>query len=129
MQSRRRRTKSGPVVDNGNRVGGAAPGRVREGGTNRAQLGGMGERCKLPHGGLGRSPRSQRFLRCKTLQNYAKKCNTNIVHKELNSPSIHLENTTLRQRAFACHIFNLAFLADPACLSSMKQMHGRKNNF
>ena len=32
---------------------GAAPGRVREGGTPPTQLGGMGERCKLPHGGLG----------------------------------------------------------------------------
>ena len=44
----------GKVVD------GAAPGRVREEGT---QLGGVGERCKLPHRGLWRSPRSQRFLR------------------------------------------------------------------
>ena len=31
------------------------PGRVREGGTPPAQLGGMGERGKLPHGDLGRS--------------------------------------------------------------------------
>ena len=31
------------------RVVGGAPGRVREGGTPPAQLGGMGERCKLPH--------------------------------------------------------------------------------
>ena len=33
-QGRRRRTKSGPVVfpSNGGRAGGAAPGRVREGG-------------------------------------------------------------------------------------------------
>ena len=44
-------------------VGGDAPGRMREGGTPPAQLGGMGERCMLPHRGLGRSPRSQRFLR------------------------------------------------------------------
>ena len=74
LQGRRRRTKSGPVVlpSNGGRAGGAAPGRVREGGTPPAQLGGMGERCKLPHRGLGLRPRSQRFLRCKTLQNYAK---------------------------------------------------------
>ena len=74
MQGRRRRTKSGPVVfpSNGGRAGGAAPGRVREGGTPPAQPGGVGERCKLPHRGLGRSPRSQRFLRCKTLQNYAR---------------------------------------------------------
>ena len=42
---------------------GAAPGRVREGGTPPAQLGGLGERCKLPQRGLGRSPRRQRFLR------------------------------------------------------------------
>ena len=32
---------------------GDAPGRVREGGTPPAQLGGMGERCELPHRGLG----------------------------------------------------------------------------
>ena len=37
-----------------------------------SQLGGMGERCKLPHRGLGKSPRSQRFLRFKTFQNYVK---------------------------------------------------------
>ena len=37
-----------------------------------SQLGGMGERCKLPHRGLGQSPRSQRFLRFKTFQNYVK---------------------------------------------------------
>ena len=42
------------------------PGRVWERGATSAQPGGMGERCKLPHGGLGRSPRSQRFLRRKT---------------------------------------------------------------
>ena len=40
-------------------VGGTARGR----GTPPAQLGGMGERCKLPHRGLGLRPRSQRFLR------------------------------------------------------------------
>ena len=37
-----------------------------------SQLGGMGERCKLPHRGLGQNPRSQRFLRFKTFQNYVK---------------------------------------------------------
>ena len=42
------------------------PGRVREGGAPPTQPGGMGERCKLPHGGLGLRPRSQRFLRRKT---------------------------------------------------------------
>ena len=51
---------------------GDAPGRVREGGTPPAQLGGMGERCELPHRGLGRSPRSQRFLRLKNSKNYTK---------------------------------------------------------
>ena len=64
-QGRLRNTKRSPVVQNG----GAAPGRVREGGTPPAQLRGMegggggGGRWKLPHRGLGRSPRSQRFLR------------------------------------------------------------------
>ena len=53
-------------VKNSVRLGGGAttpivPGRVREGGTPPAQQGGVGERCKLPHRGLGRSPRSQRF--------------------------------------------------------------------
>ena len=47
------------------------PGEVREGGTPSALLGGMGEHWKLPHRGLGRSPRNQLFLRWKTLQNYA----------------------------------------------------------
>ena len=51
---------------------GDAPGRVREGSTLPAQLGGMGERCELPHRGLGRSPRSQRFLRLKNSKNYTK---------------------------------------------------------
>ena len=51
---------------------GDAPGRVREGGTPPTQLGGMGERCELPHRGLGRSPRSQRFLRLKNSKNYTK---------------------------------------------------------
>ena len=37
-----------------------------------SQLGGMGERCELPHRGLGQSPRSQRFLHFKTFQNYVK---------------------------------------------------------
>ena len=34
-------------------------GKVREGWPPAAQLGGMGECCKLPHRDLGRSPRSQ----------------------------------------------------------------------
>ena len=56
----------------GGRAKGDAPGRLREGGTPPAQLGGMGERCELPHRGLGRSPRSQRFLRLKNSKNYTK---------------------------------------------------------
>ena len=40
--------------------------------TPNTQLGGMGERCELPHRGLGQSPRSQRLLRFKTFQNYVK---------------------------------------------------------
>ena len=67
---------SGSVASEGDHSrGGAkgdAPGRVREGGTPPAQLGGMGERCELPHRGLGRSPRSQRFLRLKNSKSYAK---------------------------------------------------------
>ena len=55
---------------------GDAPGRVREGGTPPAQLGGMGERCELPHRCLGRSPRSQRILRLKKLQKLHKNAAT-----------------------------------------------------
>ena len=47
----------------GGTIRGAAPGRGQEGGTPPTQLGGVGERCKLPHRGLGQSPRSQRVLR------------------------------------------------------------------
>ena len=65
-----------PVASEGDKsrggAKGAAPGRVREGGTPPAQLGGMGERCELPHRGLGRSPRSQRFLLLKNSKNYTK---------------------------------------------------------
>ena len=43
-----------------------APGRVWEGGTPPSQQGGMGERWKLPHRGLGLRPRSQCFLTQKT---------------------------------------------------------------
>ena len=42
-------------------VGGAAPGRVLEGGTPPAQLGGMGERCKYPIGVWGSAPEALRF--------------------------------------------------------------------
>ena len=48
------------------------PGEGAGGGTAPAQLGCVGERCKLPHRGLGRSPRSQRFLRRKAPQKCAK---------------------------------------------------------
>ena len=54
-------------------MGGVAPGRVREGGTPLAQVGGIGERCKLPYRGLGWSPRSQRFLHSKTPETTQKK--------------------------------------------------------
>ena len=47
----------------GGTIRGAAPRRGREGGTPPAQLGGVGELCKLPHRCLGRNPRSQRVLR------------------------------------------------------------------
>ena len=42
-------------------MGGTAPGRVREGGTPPAQLGCMGERCKLPHRGLVEAPEANAF--------------------------------------------------------------------
>ena len=40
----------------------------------------MGERCELPHRGQGRSPRRQRFLHWKTLQNNAKTTMKRICH-------------------------------------------------
>ena len=40
---------------------GDAPGRVREGGTPPAQLGGMGERCELPHRVWGSAPEANAF--------------------------------------------------------------------
>ena len=107
----------GPVVDNGGRVGGAA-GEGAGGGHPSRPTRGYGGELQVPHRGLGRRPRSQRFLLCKTLQNYSKDYST-----YRTEPSIHFENTTLRHRAFAGHIFNLALLDGPACLSSMKQMH------
>ena len=48
------------------------PGEGAEGDTPPAQQGGVGERCKLLHRGLGLCPRSQRFLRRKPPQKYAK---------------------------------------------------------
>ena len=69
-------TKVNTVASEGDKSRGGskgdAPGRVREGGTPPAQLGGMGERCELPHRGLGLRPRSQRFLRMKNSKNYTK---------------------------------------------------------
>ena len=49
------------------------PGRVRERGIPPAQPGGMGERCKPPHQGLGRSPRSKRFIALEKLRKLRKK--------------------------------------------------------
>ena len=61
-----------PAADAGFRRGGGGGGGGHACGRDpkHSQLGGMGERCKLPHRGLGQSPRSQRFLRFKTFQNY-----------------------------------------------------------
>ena len=56
MQGRRRHTKSGPGIDNGGRVGGAAPGRVRDGGSPPAQLGDMGGALLAPPAGSGAEP-------------------------------------------------------------------------
>ena len=67
-----RRTKSGPVVDNGGRVGGVALGRLREGGNPSTQIGRMGERCKLPHRGLGQSPKANAFCVVLPSKIYAK---------------------------------------------------------
>ena len=86
-QGRRRRTKSGPVVDNGGRVGGAAPGRVREGGTPPAQLGGTGERLSSPIGVCGGAPEAIAFCIVNPPK-LRKKCNKNTIRIELNSPSI-----------------------------------------
>ena len=68
MQGRRKLFSIGPAG-----YGGGSRNLRVEGGTPLAQLGGMGERCKLPHWGLGRSPRSQRFLRSKKLRKRYKK--------------------------------------------------------
>ena len=64
----------------------------------------MGERCKLPHRGLGRSPRSQRFFALENAPKVRKKlriqplliANTRCadhdlnIYVVLNSPFIHL---------------------------------------
>ena len=57
------RTKSGPVVftSNGGRVGGAGPGRVREGGTPPAKLGGMGGAVSSPIRDWGSAPEANAF--------------------------------------------------------------------
>ena len=49
--------------------GGAAPGRVREGDTLPAQLGGLGERCKLPQRGSGAKPQKPTLFALKNPQN------------------------------------------------------------
>ena len=55
-------------------VGGSAPGRVWEGGTPPAQLGGVGERCKLPHRS-GAEPQKPTLFAKKTPPKVRKKCN------------------------------------------------------
>ena len=45
------------------------------GGTPPNQLGGMGERCTLPHGGLRPCPKSQSFLRRKKTPKTMQKLN------------------------------------------------------
>ena len=54
------------------------PGEGAGGGTPPAQPGSMGKRCKLPHWGLGRSPRSQRFFP-KTTQKKARPIKIKVV--------------------------------------------------
>ena len=69
-----------PVASEGdNSRGGAkgdAPGRVREGGTPPAQLGGMGERCELPPSGSGAEPQKPTLFAFKKLQNSKNYTNT-----------------------------------------------------
>ena len=48
------------------------PGEGAGGGHPSRPARGVGERCKLSHRGLGRSPRSQRFLRRKPPKKYVK---------------------------------------------------------
>ena len=54
-------------------MGGAAPGRVREGGTPPAQPGGIGERCKLPHRSGSGAEHQKPTLALRYSENYAKK--------------------------------------------------------
>ena len=81
----KRQLRDYPSGGSRNWEGGGAPARVWQwvgrssrrvrpgvGGTPPAQLGGVGERCKLPHRGLGLRPRSQRFLLRKPPQKYVK---------------------------------------------------------
>ena len=56
----------------GARVRGASPGRVQEGGTPPAQLGGMRERCKLPIGARGGAPEANAFCLVKGPKNTQK---------------------------------------------------------
>ena len=102
VQGRRRHTKSGPVVGNGGCVDGAAPG-------SPAQLGGMGEPGSSPIGVWGGVPEADAFCVVKPSKSTQKVQQKYSIRIELNSSSIHLENTTLRHRASAFHICNLAF--------------------
>ena len=123
-QGRRRLTKCGPVVDNDGRVGGAAPGRVREGGHPfRPARGYGGSAVSSPSGVWGGAPEANAFCVIKPSKNYTKSAR---IYKYSTGTCTYRTEfvvhsfTTLRHRASAFHIFNLA---GPACLSSMKQMH------
>ena len=61
--------------------------------TPSAQLGGLGERCKLPQRGLGRSPRRQRFFIISCSKHYIKlraKTETVYIFHESNSSEIYM---------------------------------------
>ena len=62
VQGRRKGKKFGTARGRGNHPHRPGEGAGAEGGTPPDQPGGAGERCKLPHRGLGRSPRSHRVL-------------------------------------------------------------------
>ena len=88
---------------------GIYPGRVREGDTPSAQLGGMirnGRALSSPIGGLERSPRHKRFFALKNPESYAKKAATKRPFKYIshiivytrtsyNIPDNHYEFDTL----------------------------------
>ena len=63
------------------------------GGTPPAQLGGLGERCKLPQRGLGLRPRRQRFFIISCSKHYIKlRAKTEIVYffHESNNSEIYM---------------------------------------